>query len=77
MIFAYWYAPQHHCSDSTTILQVEMILQALEYESEHDIDLGEFFESTLGKFKTHTGIAWAREVLDRRRRQQVDFSSHC
>ena len=48
-----------------------MILQALEYETVHNVDLGEFFESTAGKFKTGTGMAWAHEVFERRQHKQV------
>lgn len=47
--------------------QVEMILQAWEYEKEHDTQLQEFYESTKGKFKTAAGKAWAAEIIERRR----------
>ena len=44
--------------------KLEMILQAHEYESEHDrYDLDAFFESTRGKFKTSVGSAWAEQVV--------------
>ncbi|MQM11875.1 hypothetical protein Taro_044785 [Colocasia esculenta] len=46
--------------------KVEMILQALEYESEHGKVLDEFFLSTAGKFQTETGKSWAAEVVSRR-----------
>ncbi|RWR93946.1 HD domain-containing protein C4G3.17 [Cinnamomum micranthum f. kanehirae] len=46
--------------------KVEMILQALEYETEHGKVLDEFFLSTAGKFQTETGRAWAAEVISRR-----------
>ncbi|RWR93945.1 HD domain-containing protein 2-like protein isoform X1 [Cinnamomum micranthum f. kanehirae] len=46
--------------------EVEMILQALEYETEHGKVLDEFFLSTAGKFQTETGRAWAAEVISRR-----------
>lgn len=48
-------------------LQVEMILQAHEYESEQGADLQEFFDSTKGKFNTALGQAWADEICLRRR----------
>ncbi|KAG6512292.1 hypothetical protein ZIOFF_030389 [Zingiber officinale] len=60
--------------DTFTVLQVEMILQALEYEdgfaytTKQGIDLEEFFESTAGKFKTDVGKAWASEIVSRRKR---------
>ena len=47
--------------------QLEMILQALEYQ-DRDAQLGEFFESVKGKFKTPTGLRIAEEI--ERRRQQ-------
>ena len=51
-------------------LQIEMILQASEYEQEQGIGLQDFFTSTHGKFKTSTGRAWAEEVVQRRAQQQ-------
>ncbi|CAH8349681.1 unnamed protein product [Eruca vesicaria subsp. sativa] len=49
--------------------KVEMILQALEYESEHGKVLDEFFISTEGKFQTEIGKSWAAEINARRRTQ--------
>ncbi|KAJ4870381.1 Metal-dependent phosphohydrolase [Raphanus sativus] len=49
--------------------KVEMILQALEYESEHGKVLDEFFISTAGKFQTEIGKSWAAEINARRRSQ--------
>ncbi|RID51465.1 hypothetical protein BRARA_H02124 [Brassica rapa] len=49
--------------------KVEMILQALEYESEHGKVLDEFFISTAGKFQTEIGKSWAAEINTRRKRQ--------
>ncbi|XP_071714316.1 uncharacterized protein [Rutidosis leptorrhynchoides] len=46
--------------------KVEMILQALEYETEHDRVLDEFFVSTAGKFQTEIGKSWAAEIIARR-----------
>ncbi|KAI3696199.1 hypothetical protein L1987_79209 [Smallanthus sonchifolius] len=46
--------------------KVEMILQALEYETEHDRVLDEFFLSTAGKFQTEVGKSWAAEIIARR-----------
>ncbi|CAA2967161.1 Hypothetical predicted protein [Olea europaea subsp. europaea] len=46
--------------------KVEMILQALEYETEHGKVLDEFFLSTAGKFQTEIGKRWAAEVTSRR-----------
>lgn len=51
--------------------KVEMILQALEYETEQGKDLDEFFQSTAGKFQTELGKAWAAEIASRRKKQQV------
>eukprot|EP01018_Ginkgo_biloba_P023918 Gb_23596 [translate_table: standard] len=48
--------------------KVELILQALEYETEHGKILDEFFESTTGKFQTDVGKAWAAEIIARRNR---------
>ncbi|XP_020265811.1 HD domain-containing protein 2-like [Asparagus officinalis] len=50
--------------------KVEMILQALEYETEQGKDLEEFFQSTAGKFQTDVGKAWALEIASRRRKEQ-------
>lgn len=49
--------------------KVEMILQALEYENEQGKDLEEFFQSTVGKFQTELGKAWAFEIASRRKRK--------
>ncbi|OWM89405.1 HD domain-containing protein 2 [Punica granatum] len=46
--------------------KVEMILQALEYETEHGKVLDEFFLSTAGKFQTELGKSWAAEIISRR-----------
>ncbi|XP_057460244.1 uncharacterized protein LOC130750664 isoform X2 [Actinidia eriantha] len=47
--------------------KVEMILQALEYETEQGKNLDEFFQSTAGKFQTELGKAWASEIASRRK----------
>ncbi|GMY26751.1 HD domain-containing protein 2 isoform X3 [Fagus crenata] len=46
--------------------KVEMILQALEYETQHGKVLDEFFLSTAGKFQTEIGKSWAAEINSRR-----------
>ena len=46
--------------------QLEMILQAQEYEGQQDIRLDEFFESTNGKWRTDLGRQWAAEIVSRR-----------
>ena len=47
-------------------LQLEMILQAQEYEQEQEMNLQDFFDSTEGRFKTPLGQAWAKEIIRRR-----------
>ncbi len=47
-------------------LQLEMILQASEYEAAQGLDLQEFFNSTAGKFRTELGKAWAAEIVAQR-----------
>ena len=47
-------------------MQLEMILQALEYEATRGAKLAEFFESVKGKFKTQTGQHIAAEIMSRR-----------
>ncbi|KAI5069059.1 hypothetical protein GOP47_0015360 [Adiantum capillus-veneris] len=54
--------------------KVEMILQALEYETTHGKVLNEFYESTAGKFQTAIGKAWAAEIIMRRERS-VDLKA--
>jgi len=51
-------------------LQLEMILQAQEYEAEQDIDLQDFFDSTKGRFTTPLGQSWAKEIVKRRADKQ-------
>ncbi|KAG0600064.1 hypothetical protein M758_11G004500 [Ceratodon purpureus] len=46
--------------------KLEMILQAVEYESEQNKVLDDFFRSTEGKFQTDLGKAWADEIRNRR-----------
>lgn len=45
--------------------QIEMILQALEYEKGQGIQLDEFFSAADG-LKTDVGKSWAQEVISRR-----------
>ena len=46
--------------------QLEMILQAHEYESQQGMVLQEFFDSTQGKWRTELGRSWAEEIYRRR-----------
>lgn len=46
--------------------QIEMILQASEYEAAQGKQLQEFFDSTAGKWRTELGRSWAEEVYRRR-----------
>ena len=48
------------------LVQLEMILQAQEYEERQDIKLDEFYESTDGKWRTDLGRSWAAEIVSRR-----------
>lgn len=50
--------------------KVEMILQALEYETDQGRNLEEFFQSTAGKFQTDVGKAWAAEIASRRKTEE-------
>lgn len=59
---------------SSCLLQLEMILQAHEYEADQSKNLQEFFDSTAGKFKTPLGQAWAKEIVKRRVRGNTDGS---
>ena len=47
-------------------VQVEMVLQAAEYEAAQGLALQPFFDSTAGRFQTATGRAWAAEIHRRR-----------
>ena len=47
-------------------LQLEMLLQAHEYEGAQGMVLQEFFDSTAGKWRTDVGRAWAEEIYQRR-----------
>ena len=63
------------CSNSVhCAVQLEMILQASEYEAAQGLDLKEFFTSTAGKFKTDIGKAWAAEIVARREAKGADTS---
>ncbi len=53
-------------ADVQFAVQLEMILQASEYEAAQGLSLQEFFDSTAGRFKTKTGKAWAAEIVTRR-----------
>ncbi|KAL5553545.1 hypothetical protein UlMin_040946 [Ulmus minor] len=55
--------------------KVEMILQALEYETEHGKVLDEFFLSTAGKFQTEIGKSWAAEIICRRKSRLANNSN--
>jgi hypothetical protein len=56
---------------SGSALQLEMILQAQEYEGRQDMQLDEFFASTDGKWRTELGRQWAAEIV-RRRKQSTE-----
>ena len=43
-------------------------MQAGEYERSQGKDLGQFFDSTAGRFATPVGQAWEAEIVGRRRR---------
>ncbi|CAL1392372.1 unnamed protein product [Linum trigynum] len=66
-----WYEYENNSSLEANLVKdfdkVEMILQALEYETEHGKVLDEFFISTAGKFQTDLGKSWAAEVISRRK----------
>ena len=47
-------------------MQIEMIMQASEYEGAQGLDLQEFFDSTAGKWRTELGRSWAEEICKRR-----------
>ena len=49
-------------------MQLEMILQAQEYEGREDMQLDEFFASTDGKWRTELGRQWAAEIVRRRKK---------
>ena len=51
--------------------KLEMILQALEYETdgENEESLDGFFDSTRGKWRTQIGAAWGEEIERRRKNQ--------
>lgn len=50
--------------------QLEMILQAHEYECQQGMLLQEFFDSTDGKWRTDLGRSWAEEICRRRVERQ-------
>ena len=56
-------------------MQLEMILQAQEYEDEQGINLQEFFDSTTGKFTTPLVQSWAKEVNNRRAQKSAAISA--
>ncbi|KAL8128827.1 hypothetical protein V2J09_017982 [Rumex salicifolius] len=64
--WCYQQPANNHAIFSMNHPQVEMILQASEYENAQGKDLDEFFQSTAGKFQTELGKAWASEILKRR-----------
>ena len=49
-------------------MQLEMIMQAHEYEESQGKQLDEFFTSTDGKWRTELGKQWAAEIVSRRKR---------
>lgn len=53
-------------------MQLEMILQANEYEVRQGKDLQEFFDSTAGKWRTELGKSWAEEIYRRRSERRHD-----
>ncbi|CAJ0585969.1 unnamed protein product, partial [Mesorhabditis spiculigera] len=49
----------------------DMIAQAFDYEQKYDVDLSQFFSSTVGKFTMAPFTTWDRELRDRRQ-QWID-----
>lgn len=46
--------------------KIEMIVQAYEYETEQNVPLQEFFDSTYGKWRTPLGKEWAEALYKER-----------
>ncbi|KAG6470740.1 hypothetical protein ZIOFF_071817 [Zingiber officinale] len=73
-----WQEYENNSSTEASLVKdfdkVEMILQALEYETEHGKILDEFFISTAGKFQTDVGKSWAAEVVSRRTKRLHDLA---
>ena len=63
--------PHPQKAADASLTQIEMILQAHEYESAQGMRLQEFFNSTHGKWRTELGRRWAEEVCRRREAQQA------
>uniref|UniRef100_A0AAV1UYW8 5'-deoxynucleotidase n=1 Tax=Peronospora matthiolae TaxID=2874970 RepID=A0AAV1UYW8_9STRA len=65
-IRALWNEYEEGSSEEAKIVKdfdkFEMILQADDYEKAHDISLGDFFQSTNGKFRTPLVQSWAAEL---------------
>ncbi len=62
--------PPHFPLCLPACLQLEMILQAHEYEGAQGKVLQEFFDSTAGKWRTDLGQSWAEEIYARRSQRQ-------
>ncbi|XP_057853838.2 uncharacterized protein LOC131063902 isoform X2 [Cryptomeria japonica] len=73
-IYDLWNEYENNSSPEAKIVKdfdkVEMILQALEYESDQGKNLDDFFQSTAGKFQTDIGKAWAAEIVSRRNKNR-------
>jgi putative hydrolase of HD superfamily len=46
--------------------KIDMIAQALSYEEKYNIDLGDFFKSTVNSFTTEPFIEWNRVIREKR-----------
>ena len=62
-----WHLAQFCAYEHACNLQLEMILQAHEYEGSQGKQLDEFFDSTEGKWRTELGRQWAAEIVKRRK----------
>jgi putative hydrolase of HD superfamily len=76
MILSLWKEYEEGTTEEAKLVKdmdkLEMILQALEYETdgENKKSLDGFFDSTRGKWRTSIGEAWGQEIESRRNKQQ-------
>ncbi|KAF0716431.1 Aste57867_2855 [Aphanomyces stellatus] len=74
-----WHEYENASTDEAKMVKdfdkFEMILQADEYESVQDVNLDQFFTSTVSKFKTPLVQSWVAELTAQRQARQAEAAA--
>jgi putative hydrolase of HD superfamily len=71
-----WMEYENHATPEAKVVKqldkLDMLAQALSYETKYKVDLSEFFDSTVNSFSTEPFIGWNKEI----RQKREDLKKH-